>query len=92
MGDENSEKNVGHIEAYEALVPVYQWMGAQDKLGLYDHAPHGHGIIEDDFHTMLDFADRIFYAKQSNGGRSFDRISNPDLIGFEWNAPVPISE
>ena len=34
MGDENAHENVGHIEAYEALVPVYEWLGAKDKLGL----------------------------------------------------------
>ena len=40
MRDENTHKNVGHIEAYEALVPVYEWLGVKEKLGLYDHAPY----------------------------------------------------
>ncbi len=92
MGDENTHKNVGHIEAYEALVPVYQWLGAKDKLGLYDHTPHGHGIVEDDFSTMLDFADQLFYGKKPTSGKAFDQISNPDLVGFQWEAPAPISE
>jgi hypothetical protein len=92
MGDENTYKNVGHIEAYEALVPVYEWLDAKDKLGLYDHAPRGHGFGEDDFFTILDFADQIFYGKKPRSGKAFDQISNPDLVGFEWEAPAPISE
>ena len=92
MGDENTHKNVGHIEAYEALVPVYGWLGAKDRLGLYDHTPHGHGIVEDDFSTMLDFADQVFYGEQPKSGKAFDQIGNPDLIGFEWEAPAPLSE
>jgi hypothetical protein len=92
MGQENNDKNVGHIESYEALVPVYEWLGAKDRLGLYDHAPRGHGFGEDDFFTILDFADKIFYGKKPESGKEFDQISNPDLIGFEWKAPSPISE
>ena len=92
MGEENNDKNVGHIEAYEALVPVYEWLGAKDKLGLYNHAPRGHGIGEDDFFTILDFADQILYGKKPKSGKAFDQISNPDLVGFEWKAPSPISE
>jgi hypothetical protein len=92
MGDENTHKNVGHIEAYEALVPVYEWLGARNKLGLYDHAPRGHGFGKDDFFTILDFADQIFYGKNPGSGRAFDQIANPDLVGFEWEAPPPISE
>ena len=88
MGQENNDKNVGHIEAYEALVPVYAWLGAKNKLGLYNHAPRGHGIREDDFFTILDFADKIFYGKKPKSGKAFDQISNPDLIGFEWEIPV----
>jgi hypothetical protein len=92
MGDEKTHKNVGHIEAYEALVPVYEWLGAKDKLGLYDHAPRGHGFGEDDVFTILDFADRIFYGKHPKSGKAFDQVSNPDLVGFDWRAPAPISE
>ena len=87
MGAENDKKNRSHIEAYEALVPVYEWLGIKHKLGLYDHSPHGHGICEDDFHTIMDFADQIFYGKQPKSGKVFDQISNPDLIGFDWKAP-----
>ena len=91
MGDENIDKNIGHIETYEAFIPVYQWLGAEGKLGLFNHAPRGHGIGEDDFHTMLDFADKIFYGKKPASGKVFDQVRNPDLVGFEWQAPAPTS-
>ena len=88
MGAENNKKNRSNIEAYEALVPIYEWLGVRHKLGLYDHSPHGHGICEDDMHTIMDFADRIFYGKKPKSGKAFDQINNPDLNGFEWKAPA----
>ena len=91
MGAENEKKNVSHIEAYEALVPVYDWLGAGDKLGLFDHSPHGHGMCEDDMHTIMDFADKIFYRKEPASGKTFDQISNPDLVGFDWSTPAKTS-
>jgi hypothetical protein len=92
MGDENSHKNVGHIEAYEALAPVYEWLGAKENLGLYNHAPRGHGFGEDDVFTILDFADQIFYGRTPKSGKTFDQVSNPDLVGFDWKAPAPRSD
>ncbi len=89
MGAENDDKNEGHIEAYEALVPVYEWLGAGDKLGLYDHSPLGHGLMEEDISTMLDFADKVFFGKIPVSGKAFDQISNPEVIGFNWTAPSP---
>lgn len=88
MGAENDSKNRSHIEAYEALVPVYDWLGVKQNVGLYDHSPHGHGICEDDMHTIMDFADSIFYGKEPKSGKAFDQISNPDVIGFEWKTPA----
>lgn len=91
MGAEKPAFNQGHVEAYESLVPVYEWLGARNNLGLYDHSPRGHGVDIDDLHTVLDFSDLVFYAKKPASGKEFDQISNPDLIGFEWKAPAPPS-
>jgi len=90
MGAENEKKNMANVEAYEALVPVFGWLGAEKKLGLYDHSPHGHGICEDDFHTIMDFAELIFHERKPASGKQFDQISNPDLVGFDWKAPKPV--
>jgi hypothetical protein len=59
---------------------------------LYDHAPSGHGFGDDDFFTILDFANQIFYGKNPESGTAFDQITNPNLVGFAWEAPAPISE
>ena len=58
MGAEKPPFNQGHVETYDALVPVYKWLGAEKKLGLYDHAPEGHGVTNKDLHIILDFAAR----------------------------------
>ncbi len=87
MGAENQKKNRSNIETYEALVPVFNWLGAGDKLGLFDHSPHGHGICEDDMHTIMDFAEKIFQDSEPKSGKQFDQISNPGLVGFDWKAP-----
>jgi len=34
-----------------------------------NHAPRGHGIGEDDFFTILDFADKIFYGKNRKAAK-----------------------
>ena len=92
MGAEKPAFNEGHVEAYEALVPVYEWLGVSKKLGLYDHSPRGHGVDLDDLHTVLDFSDLIFYRKKPDSGKRFDQISNPDLVGFKWEAPAAAKE
>lgn len=89
MGAEKPAFNQGHVEAYEALVPVYEWLDAGNNVGLYDHSPRGHGVTQDDLHTVLDFADLIFYDKKPVSDKRFDQISNPGLVGFKWKAPAP---
>jgi len=88
MGAEKPAFNQGHLEAYEALVPVYEWLGARNNLGLYDHSPRGHGVNLDDLHTVLDFSDVIFHDKKPKSGKEFDQIKNSNLVGFEWKAPT----
>ena len=46
----------------------------------------------DDLHTVLDFSDLIFYGKKPDSGKRFDQISNPDLVGFKWEAPAAAKE
>jgi len=92
MGEENADKMEGHIESYEALIPVYEWLGVPEKLGLYDHSPGGHGFVKGDFSTILDFADQVFYNKKPKSGKEFDQISNPEVVGFDWKAPEKLTE
>lgn len=89
MGAEKPAFNQGHIEAYEALLPVYEWLGAKQNLGLYDHAPREHGMNVDDLLTVLDFSDQAFYGKQPASGKQFDQTRNAAVVGFKWKAPPP---
>lgn len=73
MGAEKPAFNQGHVEAYKALVPVYEWLGARNNLGLYDHSPRGHGVNLDDLLTVLDFSDLVFYDKKLASDRQFVR-------------------
>jgi ADP-L-glycero-D-manno-heptose 6-epimerase len=77
MGNENTHKNVGHIEAYEALVPVYEWLGAPERIGLH-WRPGGHGQLVEDWLALLDFCleqdVQFLYASSASvygGGRVF---------------------
>ncbi|KAA5542699.1 hypothetical protein FYK55_14305 [Roseiconus nitratireducens] len=72
MGAEKPAFNQGHIKAYESLAPVYQWLGAPNNLGLYDHKPRGHGVTIDDLHTVLDFADQSLFGKNPASGKQFN--------------------
>ncbi|MBD3676312.1 MAG: hypothetical protein HUJ26_22605 [Planctomycetaceae bacterium] len=92
MGKEKPAFCEGHIEAYESLIPVYEWLGVKNRLGLYDHSPRGHGVEMDDLQTVLDFADLIFFNKQPASGKQFDQIRNPDLDGFDWTIPARPAE
>lgn len=92
MGAEKPAFNEGHVEAYEALIPVYEWLGARENLGLYDHSPRGHGVTSDDLHTVLDFADLIFFERKPTSAKQFDQIANPDRVGFDWKAPPSLAE
>ncbi len=89
VGAEKPAFNEGRVEAYESLVPVYEWLGVRNRLGLYDHSPRGHGVSLDDLLTVLDFSDQTFFGKKPASGKQFDQIANPDLIGFKWKAPPP---
>ena len=83
MGAEKPAFNRGHIEAYKSLIPVYDWLGARQNLGLYDHAPRGHGVNLDDLLTVLDFSDQAFYATKPASDKQFDRIRSRRLDGSE---------
>ena len=87
IGAEKPAFNEGHVEAYESLVPVYDWLGVRNRLGLFDHSPRGHGVNLDDLLTVLDFSDQIFFARKPVDGKQFNQIANPNLDGFKWKAP-----
>jgi hypothetical protein len=98
MGAEKPSFNQGHVEAYDALIPVYEWLGARNNLGLYDHSPRGHGVNSEDLHTVLDFADMIFLGRElRNEADFYTKNSGPARSGSEdldttkgWAVPPPL--
>jgi hypothetical protein len=97
MGAEKPSFEQGHVEAYDALIPVYEWLGARKNLGLYDHAPRGHGVEIEDLHTVLDFADMTLFGKElENEDDFYKRNSGPARYGADdidstqgWRIPQP---
>lgn len=80
------------VEAYEALVPIYEWLGASYELVLLYHSPHRHGICEGDIHSIVDFAGETIFGRKPASGKAFNQIGNPNLTGFDWKAPSPITD
>ena len=72
----------GTQQTHEAAKEVYRFLGAPDRIGIYfregEHA-HNHK----DWTTLLDFADKVFFGKET-----FDRRAFPDAPkAFSWQAP-----
>ena len=73
----------GTQQSHRGAKPVFEFLGAGDKLGIYFRTG-GHAQNEDDWRTLVDFADKIFFGKVPAGGKRFDQLPFPD-------APKPFS-
>jgi len=60
----------GAAQSYLAAKPVYAFLGAEDKLGIY-FRPGGHELAAEDWSIVLDFADKELRGKSV--ARQFDR-------------------
>ena len=77
----------GTQQSHRGAQPVFEFLGAAEKLGIY-FRQGGHAQNEDDWRTLVDFADRIFFAKTSAGGKNFDKLPFPDAPKpFSWSMP-----
>jgi hypothetical protein len=56
-------------------------LGVEERVGLFDHSPRGHELIQDDYDAIMDFADMVLYNKQPNGGREFYSNTGPNFLG-----------
>lgn len=67
--------------------PVFEWLGAKDKLGIH-FREGGHAQSEDDWRTLVDFADKVFFGKEPASGKTFDKLPFPDMpVEYSWSAP-----
>jgi len=87
--DENANQE-GSQESYRALLHVYEWFDAVDRIGWYEHTG-GHGFFEDDWYTMMDFADKVFEDKTPASGKVFDKLVYPPQDLHSWTAPNPVT-
>jgi len=70
---------------HRAAALVFQWLGAEDRIGL--HWREGsHAQNREDWAALLDFSDRQFFDER--GDRRFDKWTYPDAeLPLDWQAP-----
>jgi len=77
----------GTQQSHRGTQPVFDYLGAGDKLGIY-YRKGGHAQNKDDWRTLVDFADKIFFGKISASGKRFDKLPFADAPKpFSWSAP-----
>lgn len=77
----------GTRQSHRGARPVFEFLGAGDKLGIYFRTG-GHAQNEDDWRTLVDFADKVFFGKTPASGKRFDKLPFPDAPRpFSWSAP-----
>jgi dienelactone hydrolase len=78
---------LGTQQAHRAARPVYAFLGAGERLGIF-FRPGKHELADEDWRTLLDFADRVFFDRKPAGERRFDRLPFPDAPkAFSWTTP-----
>jgi hypothetical protein len=73
----------GTQQSHRGAKPVFDFLGAGDNLGIY-YRKGGHSQSRDDWRTLVDFADKIFFGKTPASGKRFDQLPFTD-------APKPFS-
>ena len=77
----------GTQQSHRGAKPVFDFLGAGDKLGIHFRTG-GHAQNEDDWRTLVDFADKVFFGKKPAGGKRFDQMPFSDAPRpFSWSAP-----
>jgi hypothetical protein len=77
----------GTQQSHRGAQPVFDFLGVGDKLGIY-YRKGGHSQSRDDWRTLVDFADKIFFGKKPASGKSFDKLPFADAPKpFTWSAP-----
>jgi hypothetical protein len=77
----------GTQQSHRGAQPVFDFLGAGDKLGIY-YRKGGHSQSKDDWRTLVDFADMIFFRKTPASGKSFDKLPFADAPKpFSWSVP-----
>jgi len=77
----------GTQQSHRGAQPVFDFLGAGDKLGIY-YRKGGHSQNRDDWRTLVDFTDKIFFGKEPASGKRFDKLPFKDAPKpFSWSVP-----
>jgi hypothetical protein len=77
----------GTQQSHRGAQPVFEFLAAADKLGIY-YREGGHAQNKDDWRTLVDFADKIFFGKKPASDKRFDKLPFPDATKpFSWSVP-----
>jgi hypothetical protein len=77
----------GTQQSHCGAQPVFEFLDAGGKLGIYFRTG-GHAQSEDDWRTLVDFADMVFFGKKPVSGKRFDQLPFPDAPRpFSWSIP-----
>ena len=77
----------GTQQSHRGAQPVFEFLDAAGKLGIYFRTG-GHAQSQDDWRTLVDFADKVFFGKTPAGGKRFDKLPFPDAPRpFSWSVP-----
>lgn len=77
----------GTQQSHRGAQPVFDFLGAGDKLGIY-YRRGGHAQNKDDWLTLIDFADKIFFGKEPASDKRFDKLPFPKIPKpFSWSKP-----
>ncbi|MBN2377298.1 MAG: hypothetical protein JXD22_12920 [Sedimentisphaerales bacterium] len=76
---------LGTQQTYLAAQPVFDFLNAGNKNAIH-FRQGGHDQNEEDWHTLVDFADMVFFGKKVK--RKFDQLPFPDAQNpFSWSTP-----
>lgn len=79
---------MGTQVTHTGAVPVFEWLGAREKIGIH-YRRGGHAQAEEDWRALLDFADKVLFGKKVT--RRFDSL--PFAVtgkAFSWTAPAKV--
>ncbi len=77
----------GTQQSHRGAQPVFDFLGAADKLGIY-YRQGGHSQSKDDWLTLVDFADKVFFGKEPASGKRFDKLPFANAPKpFSWSMP-----
>jgi hypothetical protein len=85
LGDLHANPS-GTLQTHRAAREVYKFLGYPERIAIH-FRPGGHEQNADDFATLLDFADEVFFDK---GSHDWNPNPFPDQKpAFSWAAPTP---